>query len=143
MSLLRVLSLRDLLLQHLLLDHEAVQPPLGGLHPELRQAMREMGHDYELPVSEDCFRRLQQRTGLLQLNIQPQKDAAGPRPLLVVTGLFTARPGQASPCFKAVSARLTLSSGEKEDSNADQVWRAVRSLNHRDSVVGILHEQNP
>lgn len=139
MSLLRVLSLRDLLLQHLLLDHATAQTPLGGLHPELRQALREMGPDYEIPIDEDCFQSLRQGANLLALNIQP-KDAVEFRPLLIVTGVFVARSGQLLPAFKAVSAKLNMVLSEQTESTVEQIWQTVKSLNRRDAVIGILHE---
>lgn len=139
MALLRVLSLRDLLLQHLLLEHEVTHAPQGGLHPDLKKSLRQLAADYEVQIPGGQPGDAGRPAGTWQLFIKPEGDQ-NTQPLMAVTGVYTSRVGKQSASFKALSTRLLAPLSEVPGSTAHHAWRTLDFLSRPASVIGILQE---
>ncbi len=136
MSQLHVLSLRDLLLQHLLLEHEVAHHPEGGLQPEVKEALRRLANDCDVQVKDHQPQAQTHVNRPLQLLLKPlQNDEA--KPLVALSGILTSRLNSQGVCFKAVSVHLGTPQAETPDGVLEHVQRALRLLSHPASLIGI------
>lgn len=138
MHSLRVLCLRDLLVQHLLLEHDSIHAPEGGLPKDLKAALRQLTPDYAVRLLSSEIGMDRDGSQLLQLVIQSIHSQNG-SPLISITGILTARTLHSETCFKALSAHLFFASSDEVESRAEHVRRVVETLRQPDAVIGILH----
>lgn len=147
MNTLRVLGLRDVLLEHLLLEHEATLSPQGGLPPDLKAALRR--------ITPDCLVNIHEAAGgqipatamsVLTLSSSASFEQTGvkARPLLSLSGVITARSDSGPAFFKALSAQLLheTPAAEAESGTASHVCHSVNHLSQPDLLVGVLHGLN-
>lgn len=147
MNRLRVLGLRDALLEHLLLEHEATLSPQGGLHPELKNALRRITPDCLVNIHEAGDGQIPATAaGILTLSSCASPGQAGikARPILSLSGVFTSRPGPGPAFFKALSAQLLheVPEVEAQTGTASEVCSSVNHLSQPDLLVGVLHGLN-
>lgn len=134
MPLLQVHRLRELLLQHLLLEHEAAQAPDGGLHPELKAGLRLLAADCLLPVRTPLpsAEPLQARV----LLIRPRAAAPDPCPLLAVAGILRPRQRDQAAGFQALALTLAMPPAETAADGVTQLRRLLERLVLPGELVG-------
>ena len=135
MPLLQVHRLRELLLQHLLLEHEAAQAPDGGLQPELKAGLKGLAADCLLPVLAPLpsAEPLQARV----LLIRPRGAAPDQRPLLAVAGIPRPRQRDQAAGFQALALTLAVPPAETAAEGVMQLRRLLERLALPGELVGV------